>query len=979
MDPHFTEQFCRLGGFVMQHGHGAQGFVTQMKPEESRRVPDLESLRFPPHSGTQNPLESAAPERRQVVREKVIGREQELARLVGFVADADKRALVLIGEAGAGKTTLWQAAVESAAQQGVRVLCARGAEAERRLPFATLADLLDDVHATARGLLAEPQRHALDVALVRADPDGTPPEPRAIALGVLNTLRTVSAEGPVLVAIDDVQWADEESVRALAFMGRRLAHEPVRLLLARRPGPPSPLESTLERGDAATLAVVGLSTGAISRLLVERLGLFLTRRMLRQVVDATLGNPLFALELGRRFVEHGPPAIGEELRLPDSLEGLLGARVANAPAAARQALLCVALGGTLPRAELEQVVGADATDAAVDGGLLVVDGDRARPSHPLLAAALLARASETDRRRLHRVLAESAADPVRRARHLASAASRPDARLAEQVAAGAGAAAARGATPQAVELAEHALRLMPCGAPGREAMVLGLAEYLLRANESRRLSDLLTGEMALLPPGATRARGHLLLASVVGDQAEYDHHLERAIAEATAAPELRALARAAQSLDATVSWIERLDEAETRALEARRLAPSGPGSVRARRALAWVRILRGQPIDDLRKAAGASADELSDVIDSVERVEGIRRAFRGEVEQARELFCELRRAGVELGSEHAHAALTQQLAELELRAGRCTTAAALIDELDPPEAETRTGTRAHVPRLHAILAAVRGRADEARAWADATADMAVGQRWDLLEVDRARGIAALAAGDPAGAVAPLLRVWEHTERQGVLDPGAFPVAPDLVEALAEAGDLARAEAVTERLAALAAGQGHPWGTASAERCQALVALTSGRGDGDAERRRLDEAARAYGQLGLGFDRARTLLSLGRYARRARKWAAAREALGQAAAAFDELGSDGWAAIARAEQERVGGRRPRAAAELTPTEVRVADLAAGGLSNKEIARTLVVSVHTVEAHLSRVYAKLGVGSRARLAAVIAGDARRQAKE
>jgi DNA-binding NarL/FixJ family response regulator len=137
-------------------------------------------------------------------------------------------------------------------------------------------------------------------------------------------------------------------------------------------------------------------------------------------------------------------------------------------------------------------------------------------------------------------------------------------------------------------------------------------------------------------------------------------------------------------------------------------------------------------------------------------------------------------------------------------------------------------------------------------------------------------------------------------------------------------------------------------------------------DGNDAANALLGAAGAYEALGLHFDRARSLLSLGRAQRRQRKWGASRTALEQAADAFDRLGSPGWAEDARAEHARVGGRRPPRTGQLTPAEQRVVDLAADGLSNKEIAQSLVVSVRTVEVHLKHAYAKLGVRTRAQLA-------------
>src|SRR5262249_45289511 len=202
---------------------------------------------------------------------------------------------------------------------------------------------------------------------------------------------------------------------------------------------------------------------------------------------------------------------------------------------------------------------------------------------------------------------------------------------------------------------------------------------------------------------------------------------------------------------------------------------------------------------------------------------------------------------------------------------------------------------------------------------------AAGSRWDELEARRARGMAALRAGAPEQAADDLAFVWRHAQTEGVLEPGAFPVAPELVEALVEVGELAEARAVTERLARSAKQQEHPWGLASGTRCRALLRPRAGQ-------RAVARQAAAGGpeRVGLRFDAARSLLALGRTQRRAKQWRAAREALDSAEDAFDRIGSSGWAELAHAERDRVGGRRPGNSGELTPTEQRVVDLAANGL-------------------------------------------------
>lgn len=900
---------------------------------------------------------------------ELIARESELSQLRAFVLGATpERALVISGPAGVGKTTLWEAAI-SAAAAGVGVLRARAAEAETTLLFATLSDLFEHVDGDVLARIPAPQRRALDAALLRAEPTVNS-EPHAIALGVLNSLRSLAADRPMLLAIDDVQWTDTASADALGFALRRSSAERIRLLVTRRTGQGTPLEAAIGRSATLELAVEGLSLGAIRHLLAIRLGLTLSRRVARQMVEATLGNPLFALEIGRLLVTKGLPGIGEALPLPGSLDDLLGAR-ATASADARRALLAIALGGALTIAEVVALVGEGAVEAALDAGLLADDGGRLRPRHPLLATSVLKGSPLRERRTLHRALAMLASDSVRRARHLASAADGQNAGLAALVGAGAAAAAARGATELAVELAEHALRLTPSADPGRGERVLALGEYLRVAAELPRLRQLLVAELESLRPGAPRARGHLLLAEVPESQEDYDRQLAAALAQAGDADAIRAKVLAVMSTDASISWLDRLDAAEAQALEAFAIAPAGPSRLEANYAVAWVRILRGQSIDDLRPVSDGGIDDGTDLEQSLERMEGIRHAFRGRIDDARALFVRGLERALERGQEVARQAYLLQRCELELRAGQCDTAEGLIDELDGPEGSDLLGARSNVSRLRALIAALRGDMGATERWAAKAIELVIGQRWDLLEAHRAIGIAAIRAGEPARARDELLAVWSHTEAEGIEDPGAFPVAPDLVEAALAIGDSQLAATVTARLADLAHRQEHPWGLASLQRCRGLIALAAGSGD-DGARADLLAAAERYDELGCRFDAARTLLALGRHARRERQWAVARDALDRAAVTFDELGCEGWAAQARDLLGRVGGRRPTPVDTLTPSERRVSELASRGMSNKEIAAALFVSVHTVEVHLAHAYPKLRVRSRAQLARALKGD-------
>jgi DNA-binding CsgD family transcriptional regulator len=903
----------------------------------------------------------------------VVGRESEVAALREFLAPSgDVHTLVLTGGPGIGKSTLWEVGVEVAREQGLRVLAARPTDAEATLAFSALIDLFDGIDSEELAAVPAPQRHALDVALLRAAPSGPPRGTHAVAVGVLNALRVVSARAPLLVAVDDVEWLDAPSASALVFVGRRLDAGDIRFLLARRPGGATPLEQALEAGGLEHCRIDPLSFAAMRGLLHARLGLSVPRQVMRRIVDVTVGNPLFALELGRTLIERGVPAIGEDLPVPEAVDDLLGTRVAGLPHGVRKLLLTVALSPGLDVDQLVELEGQDTLDEAIELGVLVVDRADVRASHPLLAAAATRAATDEDRRAVHRTLAAVVSENQLRVRHLALATSEPDRALATTVAVAAGDAAGRGAAHAAVELAEHALRLTPAGAEERTARVIELSRYLDVAGELQRLTDLLAPELETLPGRAERVQACLLLSNgVVAGNDDIRRHLERALLESGNDARLRMQVLAELAANDTLALVERIREAEEWAAgalpAARRASPDLEKSVLY--VLSWARALRGRPIDDLCARFRHLSDDGAYVATSLERVAGQRLAWRGEVKAARATLIRLFSTADERGEASSYTLQRLHLCELELRRGAWRAAARLLDEWAEPGEEGLLFWPMY-DRCRALLAVGVGHLDEGREWVARARERAeaTGIRWDTLEAMRAGAIAHLLAREPAEAAVGLRAVWKHTERVGVEDPAVFPVAPDLVEVLAELGELDEASAVTARLRNLAGRQSHPWGTVSAQRCAAIVELA--RAYDDRAVADLEQAEREYAGLGLAFDRARTLLALGRAQRRFRQWGDARRTLDRAVAAFDEIGSVGWSEAARSELVRAGARRPASRGALTPTERRVAELAAEGLTNKEIARTLVVTVGTVEFHLSNVYRKLDVRSRARLAARLA---------
>jgi DNA-binding NarL/FixJ family response regulator len=900
---------------------------------------------------------------------RVVGRNPELAELARFVgATGSLRALVLTGGPGIGKTTLWEAGVDAARQQGLRVLSARAGGAETRLSFTGLIDLLDGVDLETLTGLPTPQRRALEVALLRAEPSGGPAEPPALATGFLTALRILAEHKPVLIAIDDVPWLDTPTAEVLTYATRRLPGTALAFLLARRPGQPSSLETALGHNSVEQIEVAPLSLGAIRTLLSDQLGLSLPRHLLRRLVAATMGNPLFALEIGRTFVAQGLPETGGEIPLPDSIEDVLGIRVARLPPAVRRLLLAVALSGGLRPSDLVDVADATVLDDAVDAGVLIVEADRVRVSHPLLAAAVKKHSSTRSRRSLHLRLARIVADDLLRARHLALATSRGDEHVAQVAAVGAASAAARGARQDAVELAEHAVRLTPPDSVRRGERLLALAELLVLAGQNRRATDVATAALDILAEGSARARALLILATgVVKGSDDIERAFERALLESRGDPGLHATLLARMASNAAILRVTRIAEAEAWAEQA--LPESREAGRDAEQigldALSWARVLRGRPVDDLWQRHSAISDAASYIAASPVRAAAQRHAWRGEITDARSLLVRLESLADERAELSSYALVRLHLCELELRAGDLLAASERLQEW--AESPEREPLAAPYHRCLALLAAARGMPEEAEREAEVALVHAdeTGNHWDRLEVLRARGVAALLTHEPERAAESLRAVWRHTQREGVDEPGAFPVAPDLVEALVELGELDEAQAVIGRLRRLAEAQEHPWALAGTTRCSALVQLAT-RADNEEAAVSLTETAERYRELGLRLDAARSLLSAGRSQRRRRKWAAARASLSRAVALFDSTGSPGWAEATRSELARVGGRRARQRGALTSTERHVAELAAGGLANKEIAAALFVTIHTVEAHLSQVYAKLGVRSRTQLA-------------
>jgi DNA-binding CsgD family transcriptional regulator len=908
----------------------------------------------------------------EVAVSPVFGREAEVAAVSAFVegAAAGRSALVLDGSAGAGKTTLWLAGVRLARARGLRVLEARPVEAEARMAFAALGDLLYDVLDEALDRLAAPQAEALRVALLRQPPRGAPPDERAVGLGLLNALRVLAERGPVLVALDDMQWLDAASAIVLGFAWRRLRDEPVRLLATSRSG--APARETLTR-DAERIAVGPLSLGATHRLLHARLDLVLARPALRRVHEAAGGNPFFALELGRALrARSALPAAGEPLPVPDGLRQLVRDRLGALPPATREAITVAAAVVRPTRALVAGVTGDEAVlQPAFGAGVVVVDGDLIRFTHPLLASAAYEDVSPDARRSLHGRLAELVTDVEQRSRHLALAAPGPDEPVANELERAALHARARGSTATAAELMEQASRLTPeARVQERRRRTLAAGRLSFAAGDTVRARRLLDDAVASASGGRDRAEaltalGRLLLYE--GDQPSAAAVCAEALEEPAADTGVRASAGGMLG-SALLFMREDLDGAARHADEAARLSrDTTDRELRANTVSmsALLQVVTGRPeaSETMDEAERLGAPDAEPVIASPSFHRAVMLLWTDGAREAAPLFDDLRARALACGDEASLPLILTEAAIAAYLTGDWPAAGRLTD--DAHELALQTGQRsqeAFALGVGALVGAGQGRAERTRELAGAALALAGDRTMAVatIHAEWALAVLELSLGRPEGVADRLGALRRRQLAAGAREPGVVPFLADEAEALISLGRTADAEAVVAWLDDRGRALDRASAVGAAARGTALLAAA----DGDLPRATdaCEDALAAFGRASMPFEEARTLLLLGTLQRRAKRRSAARETLGRALAAFERLGARVWASRAREELARIGGRGPTAAGVLTPSERRVADLVAEGCSNKEIAGKLFVTPKTVETQLSRIYGKLGVHSR-----------------
>lgn len=908
------------------------------------------------------------------MRRGFVGRSDELQVLQATLEHARTRPAVLVldGEAGIGKTSLCRAAVDTAADYGFTVLTTSGAAAEMSLAWAALADLLAGVDESALARLSPLHRQALGA--VDAGYDGPGGDERLVATAFGAALEQQYQQQPVLIAIDDAQWIDDSSRLALGFAIRRLTG-PVALLVAYRSGPGGVTDlSWAQPADPQTVTRLSLGPMTfddIDAVIDARLGRTLSASTVERIHRTSAGNPFYAVELARAAAENGDRALES---LPPTLAGLLRDRIGEQDVPALEAMRAAAAAIEPTVGVIAAAVGrqpAEVTEIlhpAESRGLLVFDGSRIRFTHPLIASGVTGSADPADLRRTHRSLADVVINPESRARHLAMGTTHGDPDTLAALDAAAEHAASRGAFGTAAELVGLAVGL---GGDDQIRRLRG-AEYHFRAGALDDAEALIAPIIDDLPAGLMRAVGLMLVAAVRGyrdGMASTIGLFERAVEEAEGVAPVRTQALLFLSLSTGISGD--MDRCVQLAREARADAEIiGMPELKTQALSLWshVSFMYGLGVDsEALRTARTMEDPNTDapVMLRPTPVYALNCAWTGRLDEGRSVMMTIREQCEERGSELDALWATEQLTWIDVALGRYDDAER--NAADALRRARHIGGRLPLITAHTAIAhaaAYRGRLQDARVAAELATDGATTAGLNYLADPPLMSLAFAEVSDGQHEAAlqtlkPLLAKFDPEHDTEIM---AAAFVPDAVEALTVLGRTGESETLIAALEANGTVHDRAWMLAIGARCRALM-LAAG-GDVDAAIESAEQAMVYHERLPMPFERARTQLLLGQLQRRRRRNAPARENLSKAAAVFDEIGSPLWAARAHLELERLA--TGSAGAVLTDSERQVAERAAAGLSNRQIAATLFLSAKTVEMHLSNAYRKLGIRSRAQLA-------------
>ncbi|WP_238547265.1 helix-turn-helix transcriptional regulator [Actinoplanes friuliensis] len=894
---------------------------------------------------------------REVVAEVLVGRDDELERIAEVVSRAAGSAggaLVLRGPAGMGKSALLRAGGDLARERRMRVLSVTGVQAEGRLPFAALRHLMEPLHRKMRA--GEPHTA-----------QGPAGEPHTAGLSALELLSSAGSEQPVCLIVDDAQWIDRQSWEALSFLGRRVEDEPLCLLVAVRDGDEA--KDRLAGAGLAEVPVGPLPDGAAESLL-DRVAADLSPALRRVVLTEAGGNPLGLIELSASAGRLDPTGVPAALPLTARLEQTYSTVVAGLPAPTRELVLMAAVDDS---DQLDEVLAAataslDTLQPALAAGLLTTDGVTVRFRHPLIRSAVQQTATVAERLATHAALARVLPpDDDRHAWHSAAATVGTDEKLSRRMAELAARAGRGGAHDTAIAAWQRAAeltgdlhsrvdRLMWAG---MEAMKRGdrkRIEGLVRAIGGYELDEsqqvrLLWMREAVLGEGWSGGTRHARLVGVVEriiEQGDDELALDALMMWAMRnwweppPPDRRAgIAALAERL--------RVPAGDTRLIRVLALnAPLERAATVVDRLAEKMQSPPSHPdrLFELAEAATAVGDHPSAALLLTDSIAGARfngnfsavlfglkaqawvAAHTGEVRLAVVAGEEAQRLALEFGDFVG--AISAQLCVGLAEALRGNTAAAIANA-DEAERQLHSGGR---HPFRSVLTAVRG-------------------------------VAMLAAGKPVDA-------FEHLRR--IFDPQDEAFHPYV--RLSELAHLAEAARLAERLPELApivaecrilaASAPLPVLTVNLRYATALLAA-------DPEQTLRD--ALKSDLASWPFERARIQLALGEELRRQRRPADARPILRAAWQTLTALGVTPWAERTRRELRATGETVNRAedrTGRLTAQELQIAQLAARGLSNQEIARQLYVSPRTVSTHLYRIFPKVGVRSRAGLAEALRSE-------
>ncbi|MBX7430632.1 LuxR family transcriptional regulator [Mycobacterium sp. Y57] len=882
--------------------------------------------------------------------------------------------LVIEGEPGIGKTTLISEAASRASARGFRVLKARGAPSEVTYAYAAMADLLCSLDDSLWRHLPAVQRAALD-RVVSGYGEGPATDERLVAEAFLSVLRTLSADAAVLICIDDTQWLDTSTQAVLGFAARRLSG-PVGAIATVRTGEPNVGSVqrwlTFAHPDAvACITMQPLTVDGVHRLVADRLERTLPRPAIARIFEISNGNPLFAIELARAIADG--PTHGA-IDLPTSLAEIVRERVGRNDDEVAAVLLAAACAAE-PSVELiGQATGhgvARATElleSIEDRGIVELEGNQVRFCHPLFATGVYAQASRTRRRAMHRSLAGVVDQPELKARHLALAATTGDAATVAALDAAAEATFARGAPAAAAELVELALRLGGDTAQRR----IRAAELQFRAGNLVPARTHLQSTIEDLAPGTERCLALMLLGAVRGyddDPAAGVEAMAKAVEEAGDNVALRLLCMLRLTL--AMVMVNRIAEAVERARMAVTLADRvGVPGLRSQALSIWVAVTFVYGLGADHQAL-QTALELEDPDSGAttwfraSAVQAMISAYTGDLERAHSQIRAVRQQMFEAGTEVEIIWAAVHVAAIDVWMGRYRDAAEAAHEA-VQRAEQMGGRLLLITTwtVQAAAAAYAGRDAEARAVATAAVDTArvIGSSRLAIEPLTTLGFLDVSAGEYAAALRTLQPLIDAFDPDHGLEIEGGAYLPDAVEALAATGRLDEAGRLVAALETGGSRLDRPWMLAVGARGRAHI--LAARGELDSAEEGAEEAVRQHLRVPMPFELARTQLLLGQIQRRRRRRAAARATLTAALRTFDDLGSPLWSARARDELKRLlPGSSPTP--ELTAAEHRVAERAAAGLSNREIAAELFLAPKTVEMNLSTVYRKLGIRSRAQL--------------